>query len=200
LKYLLILVIFLNGCGPLEQIENKYSKVQAKKEFKKMCKRDSGQDLLICGSKQKTIYKSEYSFLEYKYPSDNDEYISQYQLEDVFAIFSYTLDTFNATVFKYRSDKDDRYEYMLPNSQGLKKGDCEDYVITFIENCIEKGLIQRGEVKWVFGRADGVLHSWAIVTKNNKDFVFDTYYPFGISKELAYSNASYEKIFILYSY
>ncbi len=77
------------------------------------------------------------------------------------------------------------------------RGDCEDFVITFIELNIRGGYLKPGEVRWVSGTLNGENHAWAII--KNK-YIFDSYHEQGELLEVAYSHYQYISRFTIYSY
>jgi hypothetical protein len=193
--FIFLTMIFFNGCSLIENIDEKASKNIAKKEFINLCNRE---DLLICGSSAKTINLGEYFDIKYEY----SEYIDQNDLRPIFSIFSYVLENLVGEYYQYKEDtqKNESYNYMFPDENGQRHGDCEDFVITLLEDNIENGNIQKGEAKWIFGKVNGDYHSWAIIKKNNKEFIFDTYYRIGEKLNVAYNENNYKQLLVLFSY
>ncbi len=90
-------------------------------------------------------------------------------------------------------DIQDEYKFMrVP-----MKGDCEDFVITFIELNIRSGYLQPGDARWVSGTLNGANHAWAII--KNK-YIFDTFHEEGELLEIAFKNFQYESRFTIYKY
>lgn len=147
-------------------------KTVAEDAFNTMCKHD---ELAICGDKQGLPY--EYTTIE-----EIQEYAE--------VLFD------NNYVYKYDPDDGkDHYNYMYGSPM---QGDCEDVVITLLEDLIMLGMINKGEAKWIFGTfvsKDG--HAWLEITKNGETYVFDQGYKTGISKSRA---GNHKEEFVVYNY
>ena len=105
----------------------------------------SNYDLYICGD----IDKPQYSYTSFE---DIQEYV---------AGINYT----------YVSDPcPESYDYMLGD---YKRGDCEDYVITLMEDLFMLGYINNGI--WYYGQYKDIYHAWLVVKIDGIDYIFDTY-------------------------
>jgi len=112
-------------------------------------------------------------------------------------IVLYTRNNFSYNQYIYTSDIQDGkdyYDYMYDTPM---RGDCEDYVITLMENLILLGMIGNGQAKWVFGKVGDINHAWLLVKKGDDEFLFDTYNRYGINVN-GVSNYSY--IFTVYEF
>ena len=111
----------------------------------------SSYDLFICGD----IDKPQYSYTHFY---DIREYVESIK-------------------YQYVSDPcPESYDYMLGD---YKRGDCEDYVITLMEDLFMLGMIDNA--KWYYGTYDGdIYHAWLIVNIDGIDYIFDSYYPKGL--------------------
>jgi len=54
-----------------------------------------------------------------------------------------TSNMFGVGYYEYKEDIKDVYTYMTPDSDGIMRGDCEDFVITFIEKMVNAGFIKK---------------------------------------------------------
>ena len=110
----------------------------------------SKYDLYICGD----IDKPPYSVTTYE---EIREYLS-------------------SNNYRYVSDTcPESYEYMAGD---VKRGDCEDYVITVMEDLLMLGYISNA--RWMYGKYDEhIYHAWLLVNIGSVTYVFDSYYPLG---------------------
>lgn len=95
--------------------------------------------------------------------------------------------------YVYTSDPDDgkdHYDYM---DDYPMKGDCEDLVITFLENLVVHGMVN--DTEWVFGTVNGITHAWLLITVNEDTYLFDTYNRYGVN---ILSTTGYAKEFTIY--
>mgnify|MGYP000085247316 CR=1 FL=1 len=173
IKYIFILsyILFISGCGTEDNAHNR---------FDSMCDR---QDLYICG---------------------DDVEIQSYSNGDIQDLVIYTKDKLNYQEYKYVLDSklygvDDYYAYMTYDD-GMLYGDCEDYSITFAEDNIVNGNIDKGELSIMFGKNNGIYHSWVIIEKDGKQYLFDTNFRYGKMLGYVYDNYDYSYMFTLYKY
>ena len=178
-------VLLFNGCSVtdiIEDVDEHYTKEKASKAYGDFCSREA---LAIC----------------------NDSVLVE---DDTLAtmddIIVYTYDFMRRGVnYTYIYDSlqfgsDEYYFYMTPRDDGIMYGDCEDWTITFIENNIRNGNIQKGEARWVLGFQEETIHAWTIITKNGVEYLFDNRIPHGMLKADAYTRNSYKEIKTIYSY
>ncbi len=118
------------------------------------------------------------------YICGDDVKINHYNTSGVKALYN----------FEYLADGKDIYTYIYSDDEGIYRGDCEDYVITFIEDNIVGGYIDNA--KWVIGEFEGRTHAWAIVDDN----LYDTAFITGIPSEIAYSKFNYKRIGTVYEW
>ena len=153
-KYILFLSIFaafyFSGCS-VENIEEEFNNYNAKKEWNTMCNK---YQLYICGDDIPLGHKEN--------PT----------IEDVIS--------YNWGNFVYKKDDKNNYDYLGRDPNKLMEGDCEDFAITFTENNLREGNIEPHEIKIEFGKmGDGDYHVWVIVTKNETEYIFDTFQHYG---------------------
>lgn len=142
----------------------------SERNFNKMC---SKYELVICGDLESDIYTT---------TSMND-------------IQNYLSANFHeGTDYIYKADDGESYDYMYDYPM---RGDCEDLVITILEDLAMLGMIDKGEARWVFGERE-VFHAWLLITKNDKTFLFDTAYTKGI--DLSLVENYYIEMFTVYEY
>jgi len=98
--------------------------------------------------------------------------------------------------FKYKKDNSDSYDYLTPDDEGITRGDCEDFAITFLENSIRNGSVKKGTAELILGKLNGVYHTWLIIDGE----LFDTQYLVGIEIDIAYMDNKYERLSSLYRY
>ena len=78
--------------------------------------------------------------------------------------------------YKYTSDNGDSYDYMLGD---LKLGDCEDYVITLMEDFFMLGYIDNAI--WMYGQdKNNVYHAWLLIDFDGETYIFDTWHRLGV--------------------
>lgn len=99
--------------------------------------------------------------------------------------------------YRYKKDDGDTFDY-LEDKPAL--GDCEDYVITLIENNLRECNLKKNSTRWVFGTVDGTKHSWALIEIDGDTYLFDSSYIGGIKKEYAYNFHVFDEWFTIYSY
>lgn len=149
------------------------NKSVSKNTFKVMCTND---ELAICGDKQGLPYMdtSIEEIQRYAYTLFKDNYIYKHDPS---------------------SDGIDYYNYMYDSPM---EGDCDDVVVTLLEDLIILGMVDKGEAKWVFGiYKNSVNHAWLEITKNGITYIFDTDHLTGIEKT---KTNRYEQEFIVYNY
>jgi len=103
----------------------------------------------------------------------------------------------NLTPFIYTKDKGETYSYMTGETY---HGDCEDWVITFIENNLREGYLPKNSTQWMIGYKNKIGHAWALITLNNITILFDTFNPYGVEVTYAYQNLGYAEVFAIYKY
>ena len=151
-------------------LETFIEKQVAKHELKDLC--DNSSNLAICW--------------ERKIPDYNGA-----QFDDLSALN-------NSTIFEYEADGIlEDYDYL---TGPIHKGDCDDWVVTFIEDNLRAGNLQRNSVEWIFGEYKNEGHSWVLVTINNETYLFDNMKTRGIEFTIAYSKLNYKEKFIVYKY
>lgn len=118
-----------------------------------------------------------------------------YQAPTIEDIKSFSIDLFSGNYIYTKDTELESYDYMSGNPL---KGDCDDVVITLLEDLIEAGYVDNGQSKWMFGTVNGETHSWLLLTIDSMTYIFDTYHLFGA----LYSEVSEEYIeeFIVYRF
>ncbi len=173
------LLLATNGCSVIDALEERATKNKSERAFDSMCNR---YDLAICG---------------------DDVPVIEYSYADIDDVIMYSYNKFYSdSEYVYKYDSGEKYDYMFVDENNEMHGDCEDWVITFIEDCIRNGLFKRGEVEWVFGELGGNGHAWAIVTKDGEQYLFDNGFKTGIELATAYGSdqLDYEEMFVVYQY
>jgi len=79
-------------------------------------------------------------------------------------------------------------------------GVCADSSITFAEDNIVNGNIDKGELSIMFGKNNGIYHSWVVIEKDGKQYLFDTNFRYGKMLDYVYKNYDYSYMFTLYKY
>lgn len=145
----------------------------SKDAFRVMCAND---ELAICGDKQG---------LPYTYtPIEEIQEYAEVLFDDNY-------------VYKYdpSSNGIDYYNYMYGSPM---EGDCEDVVITLLEDLIMLGMVDKGEAKWIAGTYNNSSkHAWLEITKDGVTYLFDTSHLAGIERS---STDKYRNEFVVYSY
>ena len=180
MKNLLIIIfcsISIIGCSPINDIEEKAESLDSKNKLKEFCKRESG--LVVCNENKKT--------LEYKYLNLNE-------------ILEISIEDWNNETYEYQKEDIDNYKFMKPEADGLMRGDCEDFVITYIQYGVMNGLFKKGSLKWFFGKANGDYHSWIIVKIEGIEYIFDTVSWYGKEIKAGYQENNYEELGVVFSY
>ena len=175
------LAIGLTGCSVVDDIQDYYTEEKAEDAFKELCSRE---ELVICG---------------------NEVFISPDSNATIPDIIENTLEFFNEGVtYLYEDDNvqygRDYYAYMYFRDNGIRYGDCEDFTITFLEDNIRNGNIQKGEAEWVIGEYGGETHAWSVITKDEEVYLFDNIFPQGILISKAYTDEPYEEMAVIYRY
>ena len=118
-----------------------------------------------------------------------------YQEPNIQDIISYAEGLFTDNYIYQKDSETESYDYM---SDSPMRGDCDDLVITLLEDLISIGYVDNGQAKWVFGVINGERHAWLLITKEEETYIFDTYNPFGNK----YTNVSnnYKEEFLVYRY
>ena len=170
---LLISLLFLQGCG----VEDYFDGTDSVSKFNDMCSRSA---LYICDYNVTKVDTKNVG-IEAIY-----DYIDNYLLYD---------DTFVPTL-----DNGDKFNYLIPGEDGVRRGDCEDFAITILEDNIVNGNIAKGEAKLVKGYLNGSGHVWLELIKEGTVYIFDTNNYLGNTKEDAFFASQYRHIRTLYSY
>lgn len=98
--------------------------------------------------------------------------------------------------YVYKKDTvEEGYDYM---SGSPLQGDCDDVVITLLEDLISVGYVDNGQAVWTFGVIDGERHAWLLITKEEETYVFDTYHLYGAPYDDV--KHMYKEEFVVYRY
>jgi predicted transglutaminase-like cysteine proteinase len=118
---------------------------------------------------------------------------------DVENFVNYTLNEIIPSKYVYKSDFADSYNYMYPDANGIKYGDCEDYVISFIEDNLQNQNINPTViVMWKYRKVNGDYHAWVEIKGELNTYIFDTYYLYSYPKNKAYIEKNYEELKEIY--
>lgn len=108
--------------------------------------------------------------------------------------------------WRIEDDPDDIYKYSELQEDNTRHGDCEDFVITLIEDNLRSGVLQAGDgdAEIILGKApNGTGHAWAIIKKENEygeivEFFYDIGYKTGIEYEKLKKQYNFEAEVTLY--
>ena len=176
---LLVLILFIVGCDQIDEIKENASTSKSYKGLKKLCKNDP--KLVVCTSNIKRDYLGS--------SIDDIFYYMKDESKDGFGIY------------RPKDDINNEFFYMKRDENQYRYGDCEDYAISFIEDLVNKGLIENNSIQWMFGTVNGDYHAWIILSKNGKKYIFDTFkYHYGEELSIAYSEDKYLEIETMITY
>ena len=148
--------------------------------------------LVGCGEQEREATIEENSFSgfytlctnEELYICGDDVPIDDYNGAGLYDLILYSIDNMNT--FEYTPDNFNEFIYMNENP---KKGDCEDWALTFIEDNIRNGNLL--SAKLIVGKLGEDYHAWVKVG----NVVFDNNRPHGTNVIDAY-----KELFILYEF